>query len=256
MPSAEHETPIALVQRDPEVVAWLLSEVAGVPLPAHASVRPHPTEARITVPSTYHADAVLVLCDEADRPVLAVVLEVQRAWDPGKLRSWRIYLAHVEMELEVSAALLLYIPRRPLAERHPAVAVLGALAHGSEAEIDDVFPALAAALDSLGETDRISYYDIVLAGLPAGARSRWEDFMTATTQRWYSEKFRKMEADALAAGAAQGKSQDVLLVLAAREITVPADVRDKVLATTDTDLLERWLRRAATAATLDEVFAS
>jgi hypothetical protein len=36
---------------------------------------------RVLVPRTYHADGMLLYCDAADEPVLAVMLEVQRGWD-------------------------------------------------------------------------------------------------------------------------------------------------------------------------------
>jgi hypothetical protein len=301
MPSAEHECPIALAKLDPAVVAWLLTNVFNIKVPDYHHARAQPTDVRVVVPRTYHADGMLLFCDPDDRPLLAVVLEVQRGWDETKQRTWKLYVAQLEAELEVSAALLVYctdaaIARRyralfdsdglslrllpliftsndvplvvdaDLARANPALAVLSAICHGEHAEIDATFPALMAALRSLGSDRAILYYDIVLAGLPTAPRTRWEDYMTTTVgYKYHSELFRTLAAEAeergaalgeargVALGEARGEGRAVLTVLEARGVTVPTDVRDQVLACTDLTQLDAWLRRAATATTADEV---
>ncbi|WP_436700225.1 hypothetical protein [Nocardioides sp. BYT-33-1] len=286
MPSSEHEAPIALARHDPGLATQLLTEVFGVELPEHVRARLHADDIQLTVPATYHADSVLVYENADGRPVLAIVLEVQRAWDRRKRRTWRLYLTHVEAELDVSAALLVYCPvarvgeryRRyfetdgisnilhpfvltpdqvPLitdpvaAERSPALAVLSALAHSRDAALDTAFPALAAALQAAGPDHALRYHDIVLTGLAGSARTRWEDFMTATPYKsqWLSAEFRAAEAK----GIAQGKAQDVLLVLTTRGIEVPEEIRDRIETTTDLAVLDDWLRRSITADGLSEV---
>ncbi|MFT4287915.1 hypothetical protein [Nocardioides sp.] len=292
MPSAEHETPLALIRADPGLVGWLLGEIFGLTLPAYATVRPHATEVQQTVPHTYHADAVVVFADHADQPVLAVVVEVQRAWEESKRRTWRLYLAHLEAELDLAAALVVYCPDpvvaaryerlaatdgissllRPLiltpdmvplvtdvdiAEASPPAAVLSMILHAGEAGIEAAFPALAAAILAAGTArpERFyTYYDIVLAALPGSASTRWEDYMTSSTPpRFYSEKFRRLWNDAQAEGQAEGRAEDVLLVLQTRGIEVPTQLRQRVLATTDTDQLTTWLRRAVTATRIEDV---
>ena len=76
MPSAEHETPIALAKLDPGIVAWLLANVFDIKVPDYHHAHPHATDVQVTVPRTYHADGMMVFCDQDDRPLLAVVLEV------------------------------------------------------------------------------------------------------------------------------------------------------------------------------------
>jgi hypothetical protein len=56
-----------------------------------------------------------------------------------------------------------------------------------------------------------------------------------------------------AKGKAEGKAEDVLAILDARNIPVPDDVRVKIAACTDVDQLDTWIRRAATAATIEDV---
>jgi hypothetical protein len=45
----------------------------------------------------------------------------------------------------------------------------------------------------------------------------------------------------------------VLLVLESRGIPVPDAIRGRILASVDTAQLDRWLRRAATAAAIEDV---
>jgi hypothetical protein len=75
MPSGEHETPIALAKLDPDVVAWLLTNVFDIKVPDYHHARAQATDVRVLVPRTYHADGMLLFCDRRDQPLLAVVLE-------------------------------------------------------------------------------------------------------------------------------------------------------------------------------------
>lgn len=54
-------------------------------------------------------------------------------------------------------------------------------------------------------------------------------------------------------GRTETRAGDVLTVLRARAINVPDVVRERILAQKDQVRLERWLEKAATAATLAEV---
>jgi hypothetical protein len=228
MPSAEHESPIALAKLDPGLVAWLLSNVFDIKVPDYHHARAQPSDVRVLVPRTYHADGMLLFCDAADHPLLAVVLEVQRKRVIEKRRTWKLYVAQLELELDVSTALVVYCPTvglanyyrgllefdgislrlQPLiftpqdvplvvdvdvARANPALAVLAAICHGDHQGVDAAFPALAEALQSLGTKSAFLYYDIVLAGLPMAPRTRWEAFVTTTVgSEYYSERLRTL----------------------------------------------------------------
>jgi hypothetical protein len=58
----------------------------------------------------YHTDGMLLFCDTADEPVLAAVLEVQRSWDATKRWTGKLYVAQLEAELMVNAAVVVYCP--------------------------------------------------------------------------------------------------------------------------------------------------
>jgi len=88
VPSAEHESPIALVKLDPSLVAWLLSNVFDIKVPDYHHTRTHATDVRVLLPRTYHADSMVLFCDPDEQPLPAVVLEVQRGQDRIKRRAW------------------------------------------------------------------------------------------------------------------------------------------------------------------------
>lgn len=217
----------------------------------------------------------------------------QRGRDPAKRRTWKLYVAQLEAELDVNAALLVYCPNpvvarwyrrmfeseglslllRPLvftphevpvvmdvevARANPALAVLSAVCHGGHAEVDEMFPALAEALRALGPHRAILYYDVVLAGLPVAARARWEAFMTTSVgYEYHSELLRRLAAQheelGEARGEARGEGRAVLAVLEERGVPVPDTVREQILSCTDLALLDTWLRRAITATTAADV---
>lgn len=62
------------------------------------------------------------------------------------------------------------------------------------------------------------------------------------------------EARGLAKGEAKGKAEGTLSVLEARGLAVSPSERERILLCADLALLDRWLRRAVTVATVAEVF--
>jgi hypothetical protein len=278
---------------DPDLMARLLSNLFDLKIPEYDHARPHATDVRVMVPRTYHADSMVVFSDAADRPVLAAVLEVQRGWDLTKRRTWKLYVSQLEAELGVDTALIVYCPDPTIARRYsalfitdglclflrpliftpedvplvvdidvaranPSFAVLSALCHSGDAEVEDAFPALVEALRSAGPAQALLYHDIVLAGLPGATRIHWEAFMTtAADYEFQSELLRnlaaKYQAEHQAIGEARGEARAVLAVLEGRGVTVPDHVRDQVLECTDTSRLDLWLRRAITAVTAEDV---
>ena len=85
--------------------------------------------------------------------------------------------------------------------------------------------------------------------------------MKTTEYEWRSETYRELVATAAAEGAARGvaegtargEAHSVLKVLEARGITVSVGVREQILACTDVEQLDLWLRRAVTATSAEDV---
>ncbi|WP_462188590.1 MULTISPECIES: hypothetical protein [unclassified Frankia] len=146
-----------------------------------------------------------------------------------------------------------------LAAARPAPVLLAAICHLDDVKIDVMFPALLAALDVLEPDKKIFYDDVTVGRLPEAARARWEAFFRTTTlgRRYHNERYNEIDARAEARGEAlgeaRGEARSVLLVLESRGVPVPGAVRERILACVDTDQLDLWLRRAAIAATIDDV---
>jgi flagellar biosynthesis/type III secretory pathway protein FliH len=149
-----------------------------------------------------------------------------------------------------------------LARRQPELAVLSAMAHGGRAGEKGVFDALLAALEEIDQDHADLYTDIVLAALPEAIRDYLEALMSATAirarygyqsdfaRRYYAEG----EAKGKAEGEAKGEAKAVLAFLDARGIEVPDPVREDIIGCTDLDQLDTWIRRAATATKVQELF--
>ncbi|MFT4187401.1 MAG: hypothetical protein QM621_02330 [Aeromicrobium sp.] len=113
---------IELVRLAPELVTDLLSSRFGVSLSEGVSATPFSEAARVVRPRTFHADAAFVCAAAGGEPELAVVFEVQRAFDPGKRETWRLYLSHIENETKAPAALVVYCPDPRVGQRYREMA--------------------------------------------------------------------------------------------------------------------------------------
>ena len=70
---------------------------------------------------------------------------------------------------------------------------------------------------------------------------------------YQSDFAKKYVAQGRAEGRVEGVARSVLAVLQARGIVVPDAVRDRILAEKEPERLERWLDKAAVAASLGAV---
>ena len=78
---------------------------------------------------------------------------------------------------------------------------------------------------------------------------RTEELMT--TYKTYAEEVMEQ---GMAQGMAKGLVRSMLRVLDARGLSLDDGARQRILSCTDTEVLEGWLERALTAATLSDVF--
>ena len=82
------------------------------------------------------------------------------------------------------------------------------------------------------------------------------DAMTRARQEFENfqqEAYRQGMSQGMSQGKAQGKAEGVLAVLGAKGIAVSDALRERIRACTDLDTLQRWLVRAATATTVEDV---
>ncbi len=147
------------------------------------------------------------------------------------------------------------------AERNLGLALLSALSRSRGEEAVEVAWAVVRAAVARGEETWRLYTDLVLSGLDAPGRAKLEALMD-TKYEYQSEYARKYVAQGRAEGRAEGrtegeavgKAEALVAVLAARKLPVSEAQRERILACKDLPELDRWIARAAVAATTEEIF--
>jgi hypothetical protein len=265
----------------------MLTGLLGLDVPSHDHVRVDSAKVSDLIPTEYSADAVVVLTT-AERPVMAVIVEMQRRRDRAKRRSWPVYLTTLRARLDCPVALLVVSPTAAVARwcaapiplghpglvltplvvgpdlvpvvtdpararSDPELTVLSALTHAHQPEHYPVLHALLAALDVVDHDMVELYHDLVFAALPPAARRHLEEQMTATYE-YRSEFMRNLVSRSEARGEVRGEAHALLAVLEARGVDVPDGARTHILGCTDAALLDTWVRRAATATAVGELF--
>ena len=109
------------------------------------------------------------------------------------------------------------------------------------------WPCIIAAL-GLDQERAALYSQLIDAALSKAARAALEDLMQTQSIPIKSEFARIQRASA--------QAQDVLLVLEARGLSATDEQRERITSSTDLELLKTWLRRAATAASADELLSA
>jgi hypothetical protein len=151
------------------------------------------------------------------------------------------------------------------ARARPELAVLSATAHADGAERGAVLEAMLAGLDSLDPDQAKLYLNYVFAVLPNVARKHLEELVTVTTRdyetiagqylsHWVDKGREAGRAEGREAGRAEGEARAVLTVLEARGLEISPEIRDRISDCTDLEVLERWVRRAVTVASAEELF--
>jgi predicted transposase YdaD len=148
------------------------------------------------------------------------------------------------------------------AARRPELAVLSAMAHGETGHGATIAAAVLPAIRDLDEDRTKLYYDLVYNSLNEAARRTLEtmmkgyeyqsDFAKKYVAQGHAEGRAEGRVEGRAEGRVEGRAEEaaraLLTVLRARGIHVPDHVRERVLAQNDPEQLERWLEKAAVAA--------
>ncbi|MGK3985482.1 hypothetical protein WME99_20720 [Sorangium sp. So ce136] len=142
------------------------------------------------------------------------------------------------------------------AKAAPEVVVLSAMAHGQSEAAEGIGVAFLAALAGLDEERRTLYWDLVLSSMNEAARRTLEammksgyeyqsEFARSYVAKGMEKGIEKGREEGLREGLLKAKAQAVLAFLEARGLDIPAEVRERVLASTDIAELDGWVRRAA-----------
>jgi hypothetical protein len=289
-PSSLHEVLVDLFRSQPLLAVELLSEPFQFQIPAHQRVECSANELNKVVPAEFRADAVVVLRDKQNNPVLGVIVEVQLHPSKHKQWAWPFYLISLRTRLKCPVVLLVISPSpamarwcaRPihighpnwtltplvlgpdrvpvvtdpdLARQHPELTMLSAIAHSDHPLRDQILRSLLAALDSDDHDRAARYTDLVLTALPAAARAHLEDLMATGTYEYKSDFARRYYHQGQTEGRAEGEVRALLAILNTRGIPVPEDARTRITGCTDFDQIEAWIRRAITVTTIQDLFA-
>jgi hypothetical protein len=287
MQSLRHHVLAEMFKDHPEFAAKLLRDEFGLALPGYVRVREASPDLTDATPTERHADAVMAFAgaEDSDKPVLAVVVEVQLRPDNDKHWAWPLYLAKVRARLRCRVALLVITVNATTARwcakgidvghpgwvLHPLVygpdrvpvvtdprqvvgvpelALLSAMVHGNGPQCAEIVDALAACLAETDPDRANRYSGVAFTVLPEAARKLWEELMATPTYLYQHDYARRL----LAEGEAKGEATAVLDVLDERGFAVSDEVRARITGCSDLDQLKTWLRRAVKVPSPEELF--
>ena len=197
-----------MFRRKPDLAAELLIDVFEFDVPGFAGARLGSADLPDLRPTEYRADAVVVLHRD-ERPVLAVVIEVQLGRDSDKHFSWPVYVTTLRARLRCPTVLLAVSTdaevarwcQKPIEIGHPGLVmeplVLGpelidkadpmadvwrsaegaVLSHLANPDVSD-FTILLNALAGIDRDHVALYADLVVSALSPALAKKLEELMT------------------------------------------------------------------------------
>jgi hypothetical protein len=287
MVNSSHEAMHRIFQEYPGLFAGV-SEVLGLPFipPKRVTVLPtdlteiHPVERRVDTLLRFEGDETFLLAVEA-----------QSAKDPNKPASWAYYLSFLYAKYKIPPLLLVVCQDRSTAEwaARPMVlgpeqwpsltlrplvigphnmplitdpddaradfpmAALSAITHAKEPDVGGILKTLSTALREAPEAVVVTIIEFIAQGLGGNRRAAelWRNLVAVDLSPYKSYIFEEFRDE----GRAEGRAEDIVLVLEARGLDVPDEVRERVTGCDDPGVLRRWLTRAVTVASAEEIFA-
>jgi hypothetical protein len=152
---------------------------------------------------------------------------------------------------------------KQVAGRDPELAVLSAMAHGQEEAGPAIVQAVLSTAGGLDDQRFRLYFDLAVSSLGEAARRALEALMKSGNYEPQFPLFREWLYQGREEGRQEGRQegrhegeQDALLeVLDARGLEVDASARQQITSCTDLAQLKLWLRKAAIAESVEELFA-
>lgn len=244
-------------------------------------------------PRELRIDLVL---EPADTQATVLAVEVQLAPDENKRWSWPAYVANKRHQLRRNVQLVILtlepftarwakqpiilddtgFQLKPLVigpkqiplvldavmvAQHPELFVLSAMAHGKGPKAQAISSAAQNLPTGLDDAATEFYIELVLSHLSAAARRALEVWMNPgwEPQTPFVQELRRRRLEAQhahEAGIKEGLSDALIRVLTARGLPVSEAVLRQIHDCTDTARLNRWLTRAVTATSAEDVVAT
>jgi hypothetical protein len=282
MPKLPHEALHQVFRESPNLFADTIQRVCQVDFPEIVEAEVIDTDLTEVRPIVRRPDTVLK-AETADGPQILIV-EAQTKEEPSKIRSWAYYLSYLENKYRMPATLLITTPSAatarwargplllgppgfPCMEVRPFVAgpdnvpfitdleealedvdftVLSALTHRLNPDIDKALKSLAAAIDTLGPEASAIWADLTEIGLEGCAQDLWRKIMQTMQYKFGSQLAQHSVAEA--------EARIILKFLEMRGIPVSEGARQRIEDCTDLEMLEAWVMRAPSVATVEELF--
>jgi hypothetical protein len=291
MPGIEHNGIVEMFRENPSLAPHLIEKLFHIKLPSHASAKVVESSLDQMIPIEFRADLVLELLDAQGKPVLLIVLEMQRDVDRDKEYSWPVYVAVIRARKRCQAIVLVVAPDekvaawaaakidlglglgtlQPLvlgpavvpqitdpaeAEKETELAILSAVAHGNGPNGVAVVTAAFTALARLDQEHAAVYFQIIWNVLREPMQRALEALVMErqTEGKANFPPFAQQLIDrGKAEGRAEGEAQALLAALRVRGIPVSDAARERILAERDPERLERWVERSIVATSVAEV---
>ncbi|CAM5545107.1 hypothetical protein [Streptomyces abikoensis] len=294
MVTSQHEASHRIFQERPDLLAPVF-RILGVPLPENADVEILSADVTEIRPLERRVDTVLrVGRPGGERLMLAIEAQGKRAeekvvswayylsylkakykcpalllvvcqdkatadWAAGPFRlgpdGWAALSLH---PLVVGPGNLPMITDEEEAAQDLTLATFSAMAHGRHQEAPAILEALARALETV-DKEVFSYYSDMLEialGDETPAQETWRNLMSSRTIfPGRGTAVETLYLEGKAEGRAEERAQNVLRVLDKRGILVQNVTRERITNCTDLSTLGRWLDRAFSVDSAEEIFA-
>jgi hypothetical protein len=293
MPSMAHEILVDLFKNRPSLAAEILVEVLGFSLPAYTEARIASADLTEIQPAEYRADIVVLLLYGGTpvRVVivevqLAIDPKKRLSWPAYATVARAVHGCPVALLVvapdpvvagwcaePIETGIPGFVLRPPVlrrtavpvvtdlgeAARRPELGVLSAMAHGETEQGATIASAVLPAIQELDDDRARFYYDLVYNSLNEAARHALEammkdyEYQSDFAKKYVAQGRTEGRTEGRAEGRAEEAARAVLTVLQARGLVVPDAVRERILSQKDPERLERWLEKAAVAASVAAV---
>ncbi|MFF8830624.1 hypothetical protein [Streptomyces sp. NPDC015131] len=145
------------------------------------------------------------------------------------------------------------------ARKDLALTTLAAITHADDPEVAAILKAVSGALRDTPEELSFPLAELIAQGLAKRpAALLWRQLMAVDLSFYTSPISEELRDEGREAGREEGRAagvaESILLLLEQRGIDVPDEARDRLAHCDDLDTLHRWLLRAPTAPTAEDVF--
>ena len=281
MPSSWHDSVTAIFTEHPELAVEIATRLTGARLPEGVPVRVVAPNFNDPPSTDFQADAVIV-AGSVHAPVRAVIVEAQKRTLRDKPPQWARYAAQLWIFLRCPVDVLVICPdaksafwyarsfpttlpgytHRPIvlppsavpaitdaadAAARPAMAALSVAYHGANRAVSEAF---VDSLRLLSPGHAFRYHEWAHNMAPLAVQRILEQLMKSETWPVYSP-FAK---ETFGRGMTEGKTEDILTVLEARNLDVTGAERERITGCTDLRQLKIWVRRAAIVEKTSDLF--